>query len=102
MNIDNTLAEMATTFSNRNAVYKNNHVMVGRVMAAFFPDGVTLKTPEDFEKWSFFEAKIIKLTRFVASDLTHEDSILDDGVISAMMKTLMEDTNNSIKSRKDI
>lgn len=102
MNIDNTLVEMASTFNQRNAVYKDNYIMVGKVMAAFFPDGVTLKTPADFEKWSFFEAKIIKLTRFVASDLTHEDSILDDGVMSVMMKTLMEDTNNPIKSRKGI
>lgn len=99
MNIDNTLAEMGKTFSQRNAVYKDNYVIVGRVMSAFFPDGVTLKTPADFEKWHLFELKIIKLTRFVASDLTHKDSILDDGVTSAMMKTLMEETNNPIKSK---
>ena len=96
MSADQTLLKMAETFNERNAVYKDNYTLVGKVMSAFYPSGVTLKNPDDFEKWHLFELKIIKLTRFVLSDMTHIDSIHDDAVLSAMLETLMQSTNYPI------
>lgn len=90
------LEAMAKTFRERNAVYKDNYKMVGRVMEAFFPDGVTLKTQDDFNRWHLFELKIIKLTRFVNSGLLHPDSLTDDGVYSAMILRLLDDNPQPI------
>lgn len=84
------LEEMAETFRERNKVYGSNCEMVGSVMQALFPNGVVLRTPEEFERWHLFELKIVKLTRFVISGLTHVDSIHDDGVYSSMVESLVE------------
>lgn len=91
------LDEMAATFRERNAVYGDNAVMVGQVMQVLFPNGVTLKTPEDYHMWHLFELKIVKLTRFAISGLTHEDSIHDDGVYSAMCERLVKKHNIQFK-----
>ncbi|WLW40884.1 hypothetical protein GNAINCEL_00102 [Serratia phage KKP 3709] len=69
------LAEMADTFRERNAVYKDNAAKVGEVMAVLFPDGVTLRTAADHKFYHLFELLIVKLTRFTNSGLKHEDSI---------------------------
>ncbi|QEG09894.1 phosphatase [Escherichia phage Mansfield] len=87
------LDAMAATFRERNAVYGDNAVMVGQVMQVLFPNGVTLKTPEDYHMWHLFELKIVKLTRFAISGLKHEDSIHDDGVYSAMCERLVNTHN---------
>ena len=85
------LREMADTFDARNAVYGDNYRMVGHVMAAFFPEGVTLKTPEDYEVFHLFELKIVKLTRFVIGGMTHQDSIHDDAVYAAMIEAILKE-----------
>ena len=83
------LAKMATTFTMRNNDYKDNYKMVGDVMAAFFPDGVELKTADQFAVWHLFELKIVKLTRFVIAGMLHADSIHDDAVYSAMIENIV-------------
>ena len=87
------MAAMASTFKERNAVYGNNAEVVGRVMAALFPNGVKLKTPKDFELWHLLELVIVKLTRFTQSELTHEDSIHDLAIYAAMVELLVKDHN---------
>lgn len=87
------MAAMARTFKERNAVYGNNAEVVGRVMAALFPNGVKLKTPKDFELWHLLELVIVKLTRFTQSELTHEDSIHDLAIYAAMVELLVKDHN---------
>jgi len=87
------LLDMGRTFKERNALYKDNAVLVGALMAVMFPNGVTLKTPEDFHMWHLFELKIVKLTRFIKSGLKHEDSIHDDAIYSAMCERLVNTHN---------
>ena len=84
------LQSMADTFRERNKVYGNNAEMVGKVMQVLFPKGVKLSTPEDYHMWHLFELKIVKLTRFAISGLTHQDSIHDDAVYSAMCELLVD------------
>lgn len=91
------LEEAAKTFRERNAVYKDNANVVGKVMLALFPNGVKLETPEDFHMWHLFELLIVKLTRFTNSGLTHQDSILDLTVYAAMLEPLINSHTIKIK-----
>lgn len=92
------LNAMSLTFLERNAVYKDNYKLVGPTMAALFPDGVQLKTPEDFETWHLFELVIVKLARFAASNLTHIDSPHDGACYLAMLEAILRNRNNEGKT----
>ena len=88
--VADVLRGMADTFEERNQVYGDNYKLVGEIMKILFPDGVPpslLHSPA----FHLFELKIVKLTRFAISGMTHEDSIHDDAVYSAMIQaTIME------------
>lgn len=87
------LAAAAETFRERNGVYKDNALVVGKVMEALFPKGVALKTEEDYHIWHLFEILIVKLTRFTNSGMHHEDSIHDLMVYAAMIEPLIQSHN---------
>lgn len=82
------LHEMAETYRERNKVYGDNYKMVGKLMAVLFPNGVP---PELVVQPHFhlFELKLVKLSRFAISNLTHHDSIHDDAVYSAMIESII-------------
>lgn len=82
------LDEMADTFRQRNAVYGDNYRMVGRMMAVLFPKGVPPEVLHS-DQFHLFELKLVKLSRFAISGLTHQDSIHDDGVYSAMIESIV-------------
>lgn len=90
------LDEMADTFRERNKIYGDNYKRVGAVMAAMFPNGIMLKTADDFNRWHLFELQIVKLTRFANSGLTHIDSIHDEAVYAAMVESLITETTQPI------
>jgi hypothetical protein len=87
------LRKAANTFRERNAVYRDNAVNVGKVMEALFPDGVNLKNAKDHQIYHLFELIIVKLTRFANTDLHHTDSIHDVMVYAAMIEPLCGDHN---------
>lgn len=95
----------AATFAERNAVYGDNFEMVGRVMKAMFPHGVTLVTMEDFLVWHTFELSVVKLSRLAASGLTHKDSVQDLMVYSGILQHLMnkrgQNATPSINNTRD-
>jgi hypothetical protein len=90
------LADMADTFRERNAMYKDNYKMVPRMVKALWPNGVP---PELVVKdqWHLFELKLVKLARFAISNLEHQDSIHDDAVYSAMIEAII--INNKRKEQ---
>jgi hypothetical protein len=104
MSADKILEKMAKTFRERNAVYGDNCKMVPKLVAVLFPKGVP---PELVitDQWHLFELKLVKLSRFAISNLTHKDSVHDDGVYSAMIESILEqrekheDTDNRKRSR---
>lgn len=73
------LREAADVYQQRNAVYKDNFRVVGRVMEALFPDGAPrLHDASDFNRWHIFELVIVKLTRYVANfENPDKDSLVD-------------------------
>lgn len=84
------LVEAGKTFEKRNASYANNYKMVPKLVKVLFPDGVPSELVES-EQWHLFELKLVKLTRFAISGLTHIDSIHDDAVYSAMIEAILEE-----------
>ena len=71
------LEGMADTFDERNKVYGDNGKLFGEVVTSLFPNGVVLKTEEDYNIWHLFELLVVKITRFANSELKHQDSIRD-------------------------
>ncbi|MAE81417.1 MAG: hypothetical protein CMB80_01685 [Flammeovirgaceae bacterium] len=88
------LGKMAETFRERNKVYGDNYKSVGDVMMALLPDGIEIKSAEEFNRWHLFELIIIKLTRFANSDFSHQDSIHDIAVYAAMIESLLMEGKN--------
>jgi hypothetical protein len=82
------LAEMAATYKERNAVYGDNYKMVAKLMKVLFPNGVPPELVVQ-DHFHLFELKLVKLSRFAISNLTHQDSIRDDGVYSAMIEAII-------------
>lgn len=78
------LDDMAATYRERNSLYKANYLKVGKILAILYPDGVHLKTPEDFTRWHFIDWMIGKLSRFSVNH--HPDSIHDLAVYAAMIE----------------
>lgn len=79
------LREMAAFYEKRNEEYGNAHTRHGKIMAAFFPDGITLKTAADFHTYHAFELIVIKLNRIAGQfPIPHMDSWLDLCVYGAI------------------
>jgi hypothetical protein len=93
---DQILEKSAETFRARNAVYGDNYLKVGKVMAALFPDGVTLRTVDDHNRFHIFMLAVVKLTRYVHNwDATgHADSCHDLTVYAAMLESIDEEIRN--------
>lgn len=85
---DQLLAEMAMTYKERNALYGDNFKMVGKLMAVLFPNGVPPELLHS-DQFHLFELKLVKLSRFAISGMTHRDSIHDDAVYSAMIESVI-------------
>lgn len=84
-----SLHEAAAIFEERNGIYQDAYLVVGKVTAALFPNGVRLVTEEDHNRWHLLELIIVKLTRYSANWQTgHAESMEDLTVYSAMLRAL--------------
>lgn len=91
-NAGDILEEGGKTFKERHKVYGNNFLKVGDMMAAMFPDGLTIYTPEDWVRLELLMMKVVKISRY-AENFTkggHQDSVHDDMVYSAMLENVDE------------
>lgn len=83
-----SMESMRETFKERNATYGENYIAVGKIMAALFPNGVTLKGEEAFLQFHFMDWCVGKLTRFSRTGMTHYDSIYDEAVYAVMLAAI--------------
>lgn len=83
----------SATYEERNKQYGDNFRNVAPVMQVLFPRGIPAELLHS-SKWHLFELKIVKLTRFANSGLTHLDSIHDDMVYSAMIESIMREEDS--------
>jgi hypothetical protein len=82
--------ERATeTYQARNRVYGNNYKRFGPIMESLYPNGITLKTPMEFNRFGVIIQLISKLSRYVTDPMFgHMDSVHDMGVYSMMLEEL--------------
>ena len=91
------MMQIEFTFKDRTEQYKDNYKMIAPIMRILFPEGV----PEEVlfsDAFHLFELKLVKLTRFAISNFTHLDSIMDDGVYSAMIAAIVVNNNTKEES----
>jgi hypothetical protein len=81
------LCAAAATYVERHKVYGKNWPKIACMLQAMFPDGITLRTEEDFTRFYFLVSIVQKLTRYGNnfSNGGHYDSALDISVYAAMM-----------------
>lgn len=87
------LDKMAAVFRERNGIYKDNYKLVPKLVSALWPKGVPPELTLT-EHWHLFELMLVKLARFANSGLTHQDSIMDAGVYSAMITAIIKEKGN--------
>ena len=90
---DQILEAAANTYRERHPIYGRNWHKVGAAMAAMFPDGLTLNTPNDFTRFYLFTLQIMKQTRYANNFASggHPDSALDNSVYSALLLAVDEE-----------
>lgn len=95
------LAAAADTFRSRNATYGNNYRNIGPMLFQMFPEGITLRTIDDYQRFHYAVMLTVKLTRWASSGMTHIDSIHDAVVYAAMAEeATKEGTNENIFSHR--
>lgn len=85
--VSQILSEAGEFYEGRAAVYGEAHKKHGKIMEAFFPEGMKLKTAEDFYSWHIFELVVVKMNRIARCMMRgeeHHDSWKDTMVYSAM------------------
>jgi hypothetical protein len=87
------LAALGELFADRDKVYGNSWKHNGAVIAAFFPDGLLLRSPEDFGRFSMALMLINKLQRYARNFSAggHADSLDDLAVYAQMLQQLDHD-----------
>lgn len=87
MTPDEYLSAAATTFCEKRKQYGNNYRVIGKVMSAMFPNGLMIKTEEDWNRIHLFLLSMVKKTRYANNYEKggHEDSVIDDIVYLAML-----------------
>lgn len=84
------LIEAAATYEERNKVYGDTYKNFGSAMAAAFPNGLVVKTADDWNRVGLMVQIMGKVTRYAAQfeNGGHLDSAHDACVYSAMLEEL--------------
>jgi len=85
-----SLYDKATMYDKKNEEYGDSYHLHGKLMKVMFPEGVTLISVDDFNRWGVFCLMMTKICRYVNSfeDGGHDDSLDDLAVYSMMLKEL--------------
>jgi hypothetical protein len=84
--VPDMLSELGNLYRQRNKLYRSNYKNFGKTLLGLFPDGITLRTEEEFNRFALFLQLQHKQSRYANSILTggHADS-LDDITVYAQM-----------------
>jgi hypothetical protein len=88
--VEHLLEQALATYNERNKTYSNVWVRGGDVMSALFSDGITLKTPDEFNRYAKITNIVMKLERYCTAFTVggHKDSAHDMIVYAAMLESL--------------
>lgn len=81
------LINAARMYADKSKVYGNNYLQFGKIMSAMFPNGLTVRTEDEWNRLHLLIMGMVKKTRY-ANNFNkggHEDSIIDDIVYLAML-----------------
>lgn len=87
MSILDGMEKAINIMNSRSSRYNHGYKRIGKILYDFFPNGLELKTAEDFARFQAFTFVIIKMNRY-AQKLTSggdEDSALDAINYSAIL-----------------
>lgn len=95
------LRENALLYEQRNALYGDNYKLAGKGLSALFPNGVTLKTESDFNRFAIFIHQYTKLSRYAMNFEKggHPDSLDDQAVYSMMLQELDDEMTTQEKQQ---
>lgn len=81
------LHKAADLFEKRDKAYGSSYKQFGEIVLAFFPDGIILKTEDDFTRWGLLNMIFSKINRYCNNfqEGGHPDSLADLSVYSAML-----------------
>jgi|TARA_R110000765_G_scaffold207302_1_gene312385 hypothetical protein len=84
------LLGLAQVYEQRNELYGDNYKLP--IMSLLFPDGVTLRSEEDFTRYGVFVQVVSKVSRYAVQFGRggHADSLNDLSVYAAMLQELDE------------
>lgn len=84
------LRDAATIYEQRNKLYGDNYKHFGPSLSALFPNGLTVKSPHDFNRLGLLVQVFSKLTRYAQNFERggHEDSLDDLAVYAMMLKEI--------------
>ena len=86
---DYLINQALQTFKERRKVYGDSYITHAKVMAALFPEGVSLKTEVDMARLSVLNLILIKIVRYSRDFKSpHQDSIHDSGVYCFVLEEL--------------
>lgn len=87
MKVPERLSALGALYEERNKLYKDNYKHFGKVLKGMFPNGLTLNTEEEFNRFAIFIQLVHKNTRLaqgIASGV-HQDSCDDLAVYAQML-----------------
>jgi len=84
------LLKKAEIYKQRNKIYGDNYKRFGPILKLLFPDGIELKTNDDFNRFGILVQVLAKVTRYCQNFEKggHDDSLDDLAVYSMMLKEL--------------
>lgn len=90
------LRESAETYEQRNLLYGDNYKKFGWVMAALFPEGMIIRSVDDWNRIGTFIQVMSKVTRYSQNFGAggHDDSVLDISVYTAMLRELDQEVRD--------
>jgi hypothetical protein len=92
MKVPEALAALGKVYEERNALYGDNYKIHGIVMKGLFPNGLTLNSPADFNRYALLVMIVSKLSRYTNQFAFggHADSLNDATVYTQMLQELDE------------
>lgn len=97
------LRDAAGIYEQRNALYGDNYKRFGHIMAALFPQGMNLESPDDWNRAGIFVQMVSKITRYANCwDHGHNDSLDDLSVYTMMLRELDGDAFGTQLNMKNL
>lgn len=102
--VPDRLKSLGDIYRERNKLYGSNYKQHGHLLASMFPNGLTLKTAEDFNRFAMFIQVTHKVTRYGKSiefgQGGHLDSCDDIAVYCQMLAEYDEEMKNEQAGKK--